>query len=452
MKKAVLLLSIFISITSSLSAQMTTRVVADNLFIPWEMVYAPDSNIWFTQKNGYICRLKPSTGFIDTIYHEPQTKIIKEGGMLGMVLHPNFPTDPYVYVAYNYDNSGTYTERIIRLTYSGNTLGNPLILLDNISGAQYHNGCRLTIANNHLYITTGDATTQSISQDITKINGKVLRINLDGTIPSDNPFAGSPVWSWGHRNAQGLIFANGMLYSSEHGPQTDDEFNIIQKGRNFGWPNVAGLCNTSSEITFCNDSNVVEPLKAWTPTIAVSSIAWYNHPMFPGLKGSVLMTTLKDRQLYELELNSSFDQITNTKLISQISGDRLRAICVDPDGRIYISTSNSKSSGDSALTDKIIEIYDPNYNRIAEILKQSGQIIAVYPNPAKHEINIYANISQGDSEHKYAIINTSGQVISKGHIYAGSNTISLTSQATGVYWLKVTNASGLVNSTKFNKL
>lgn len=433
------------------SSQMTTRVVANNLFIPWEMVYGSDDHIWFTQKNGYVCRLEPVSGNIDTLYHETNTVIQSEGGMLGMALHPNFATDPYVYVAYNY-LQGTYKERIVRYTYNGTVLTSPTTLLDNIDGTNIHNGCRLAIVNNQLYITTGDAANQPIAQNVSALNGKTLRINLDGSIPNDNPVSGSPVWSWGHRNAQGLIYANNRFYSSEHGPTTDDELNILEKGRNYGWPNVHGYCNTTAEQTFCTDSNVVEPIIAWTPTLAVSSIAYYNHPMFPSLQNSILMTTLKDRKLYELELNSTFDAVTNSNVISQISGDRLRAICVDPDGRIYVSTSNSQASGTGAKTDKIIEIYDPTYSSIAQRLKKSAEHIAVYPNPAKDEINIYNNIPRSKGQYKYSIFNVSGQVLSTGSLQSGTNTVGISGLSTGVYLLKVFNGLEQVSSTQFRKL
>lgn len=445
------LFAIAIASCQQASSQMTTRVVANNLFIPWEMVYGPDDHIWFTQKNGYLCRLDPANGDIDTIYHETNTVIQNEGGMLGMALHPSFATDPYVYVAYNYVQ-GTYKERIVRYTYNGTVLTSPTTLLDNIDGTNIHNGCRLAIVNNQLYITTGDASNQPIAQNVNALNGKTLRINLDGSIPNDNPVAGSPVWSWGHRNAQGLIYANNRFYSSEHGPTTDDELNILEKGRNYGWPNVHGYCNTTAEQTFCADSNVVEPIMAWTPTLAVSSIAYYNHPMFPSLQNSILMTTLKDRKLYELELNSTFDAITNSNVISQISGDRLRAICIDPDGRIYVSTSNSPASGTGNKIDKIIEIYDPTYSSIAKQLKNAHEHIAVYPNPAKDEINIYNNIPHSKGQYKYSIFNMSGQLIGSDNLQSGNNTVRIAYLATGAYLLKVFNGLEQVSSTQFRKL
>lgn len=446
-----IIFTIAIASCQQASSQMTTRIVANNLFIPWEMVYGPDDYIWFTQKNGYICRLEPVTGNIDTLYHETNTVIQSEGGMLGMALHPNFATDPYVYVAYNY-LQGTYKERIVRYTYNGTVLTSPITLLDNIDGTNIHNGCRLAIVNNQLYITTGDAANQPIAQNVNALNGKTLRINLDGSIPNDNPVSGSPVWSWGHRNAQGLIYANGKFYSSEHGPSTDDELNILEKGRNYGWPNVHGYCNTTAEQSFCADSNVVEPIIAWTPTLAVSSIAYYNHPMFPSLQNSILMTTLKDKKLYELELNSTFDDVTNSNVISQINGDRLRAICVDPDGRIYVSTSNSQASGTGTKVDKIIEIYDPTYSSIAQQLKKTHEHIAVYPNPAKDEINIYNNIPRSKGQYKYSIFNVSGQVLSTGSLQSGNNTVGIAGLVTGAYILKVFNGLEQVSSTQFRKL
>ncbi len=448
-----LLLAISFLFTGSLSAQMTTRVVADNLFIPWEMVYGPDDHIWFTQKNGYICRLDPTIQQLDTLYNETNTVIQNEGGMLGMTLHPDFANNPYVYVAYNYTDNG-YKERVVRYTYNGNILQSPTTLIEGIDGTNIHNGCRLIIIDNKLYITTGDAANQSISQDVNALNGKTLRINLDGTIPSDNPISGSAVWSWGHRNAQGLAYANNRLYSSEHGPSNDDELNIIMKGRNYGWPTVQGYCNTTSEMTFCNDSNVVEPIEAWTPTLAVSGIAYYNHPMFPTLQNSILMTTLKDRDLYQLQLNNTFDDVTGSSTISMVSGDRLRAICVDPDGRIYISTSNSNASGTASFVDKIIEIYDPNYVPPSSIktLDNNADVVYVYPNPVQNEIKGTIEQYNAKQDYSYSILSATGQVLQRGNIANQTFTIPVHDLPSGVYILKVNRATNTIKSMKLKKL
>lgn len=432
------------------SAQLSTRVVKDNLFIPWELVAAPDNHIWFTQKNGYICRVEPVSGNTDTLYHETNTSIQSEGGMLGMAMHPSFPTSPYVYVAYNY-NSGGYQERVVRYTYDNvnNVLTSPLTLLDNIDASNIHNGCRLTIVGDKLFISTGDAATASIAQNATAINGKILRINLDGTIPSDNPFPGNPVWSWGHRNAQGMVYAHGKLILSEHGDTQDDEINIVEKGRNYGWPNVKGYCNTPGEITFCNDSNVVEPIMAWTPTLAVCGITYYDHAMFPQFANSLLMTTLKDQKLYKLTLNGTYDDITDSAVISGVSFGRLRAICTAPNGKIYISTSTSNASGSGAKTDRIIEIYDPSFNTVpVQNVHSSG--ITVYPNPAGDKVTVRVD-GKKHQVLEYSLTDVTGKTVAEGRLTDGNNYLQLLQLSRGIYQLRVTGDGDVITMQKISK-
>lgn len=428
-------------------AQLTTRVVRDSLFIPWELVYGPDDHIWFTQKNGYICRLEPQSGKIDTLYHEANTVINGEGGMLGMALHPNFSTDPYVYVAYEYNQSG-YKERIVRYTYSGNSLSSPQILLDNITGAGIHNGCRLLIVGDKLFISTGDASNSATAQNIQTLNGKTLRINLDGTIPVDNPFPGSPLWSWGHRNAQGMVYANNKLYQSEHGPGSDDEINIVMKGKNYGWPTVTGFCNTPTEIAFCNDSNVVEPLHAWTPTIATSGMDYYQHPMFPAFQNSLLLTTLKDSKLYQLQLNTTYDTIVSVTPVAGISFGRLRDICIAPDGKIYLSTSNSSAGGTGAKVDKIIEVYDPLFTSVADMRKGS---LGVFPNPANEKVRIVISQGKPNSVFEYCLTDVAGRQI-ECHKETGKEIVlSIRHLVPGVYQIHLTTKDGNIYTGKIMK-
>ena len=425
--------------TGSASAQsINTRIVKDSLFIPWEILWGPDNNIWLTQKNGYICRLHPTSGVLDTLYHEPATVIQSEGGMLGMALHPQFATQPYVYVVYDYLNSSNvYRERVVRYTYNGsNALGSPQILLDNVNAAVNHNGSRLLIIGDKLYITTGDALTMSNAQSNASPNGKIHRINLDGTIPADNPIPGNTLWSKGHRNPQGMVYANGFLYSSEHGNTTDDEVNIIRKGRNFGWPAVEGFCNTTAEQQFCTDSNVVEPLYAWTPTLAVCGIDYYGgatppYTAFTSLAGSLIMCTLKDQHLYQLKLNAAKDSIVSAGVINGVSFGRLRDICISPQGKIYISTSNSPSSGTGALMDRIVELSDPNAtNGVGNL---SAQGIRIYPNPARHFLVVEG--LKGNAS--YRILDLSGRLLHEGQMQVGSGGINVGAMAPGNYLLEI---------------
>jgi len=325
-------------------------VIADGLNYPWEILWGPDNHIWMTERNGRISRLNPSTGTVIPIHTVTETVSNGEGGMLGMALHPNFSVTPHVFVAYNY-TAGGYKEKVVRFTYNGSALTNPVTIIDNITAASIHNGCRLVITPDlKLFITTGDAANQSLPQNSSSVNGKVLRLNLDGSVPSDNPIGGNPLWSLGHRNAQGLVFANNKLYASEHGPDSDDEINIIEKGRNYGWPTVKGFCNESGEQTFCAANNIKEPLKAWTPTVAACGMDYYNNSLIPQWKNSLLMVSLKNARLYQMKLDDSFNNITGTNEYFNNAHGRLRDVCISPEGKVYLCTSNGGNN------DKIIEI------------------------------------------------------------------------------------------------
>ena len=323
------------------AVEIQTKVVAENLNFPWEILWGPDNKIWMTERGGKISRVDTATGTITPVFTIAEVSSQGEGGLLGMVLHPNFSTNPYVYVAYDYNQAGNYKGKIVRYSYNGTTLTAPVIILDNISASNIHNGCRLLISSDlKLFITTGDASDQSSPQNNAAINGKILRLNLDGSIPADNPTAGSPVWSKGHRNPQGLVFANNMLYSSEHGPDSDDEINIIEKGRNYGWPDVKGFCNESAEQAFCSTNNVKEPIKAWTPTLAVSGMDFYNSNLIPQWKNSLLLATLKNSRLMQLKLNDTHTSVTETNEFFANEYGRMRDVCISPDGKVYICTSN----------------------------------------------------------------------------------------------------------------
>ena len=188
-------------------------------------------------------------------------------------------------------------------------------------------------------------------------------------------------------------------------------------------------------MTFCNDSNVVEPILAWTPTIAVSGIDYYNHPMFPNLQGCILMTTLKNRNLHILKLNSTFDDVVSDDTLLLVNGDRLRDICIDPDGRIYISTSNSTSSGSGFKRDKIIEIYDPSYISVGQINEQNTKV-NIYPNPAGNMLNVAIQVGNNESL-SYIITALSGQLLTQGHINRGTNMLDISMLSNGSYHLQI---------------
>lgn len=334
--------------TDTTPVGISDRVLAENLSHPWEIVWGPDNFIWMTERGGRVSRVNPESGVVTPLLTISDVKAQGEGGLLGMALHPSFGNTPQVFLAYNYQAGAAYREKIVRYTYNGSTLINPVILLDNIAASGNHNGCRLLIIGDKLFITTGDAAEQSLAQDAGSLNGKVLRLNLDGSIPTDNPTAGSPIWTLGHRNAQGLVYAHDRLFSSEHGPDSDDEINIIEKGRNYGWPNVMGVCD-GGEQSFCSAKNVQEPIKTWTPTIAPSGIEYYESDQLPQWKHSLLVATLKGSRLVQLKLNASHDGVAETNEFFVNKYGRLRDLCINPDGKVYICTTNGSN-------DKIIVV------------------------------------------------------------------------------------------------
>ena len=341
------------------ATEVDTNSIVTNLDTPWEILWGPDDHIWFTERYGRISRVHPGTGELTELITIGEVHEVSESGLMGMVLHPDFANHPYVYVVYTYMESMSINERLVRYTYANGTLGSPYVLIEGIPGESRHDGSRLVIDKDlKIYMTTGDATDQSLSQDLNSLNGKVLRLNLDGSIPDDNPISGSYVWSWGHRNAQGLVIApSGIMYSSEHGPSTDDEVNIIEKGRNYGWPNVRGICDTETENEFCADSNVFEPIAAWTPTLAVAGADFYHLGSIPEWHNSLLVTSLKASQLTVLHLSEDGRTVDQEESFFTDWFGRLRDVCISPDGRIFLAVSNWDGRGSpKAGDDRIVEI------------------------------------------------------------------------------------------------
>jgi hypothetical protein len=193
-------------------------------------------------------------------------------------------------------------------------------------------------------MTTGDVGNSGNAPNLNSLQGKILRLNLDGSIPADNPDPTSAVYTFGNRNAQGLaIGPNGLIYSSEHGQNSDDELNLVLPGRNYGWPTVQGLCNTAAEQSYCDANNVVEPLKVWTPCVAVNGLEYYNHPAIPEWQHSLLLSVLgglsgQYERLSVLHLSDDGTAITGEDQWFASFNQRVRDIAVNPyDGSVYVA-------------------------------------------------------------------------------------------------------------------
>ncbi len=382
------ILLILLLITRPTAAQVqldntliNTATVAKNLFIPWEVTWGPDDHIWFTQIKGKVGRLNPETQEVSYIleaipdlwFDDPKPNENMTSGLFSMVLHPDFDTSPYVYLYYTFYASAPGGVKIVRYTYNAatNQLEAPFVLLDDILGTTtFHNSGRMIISpDNKLILSTGDRSDFSTPQDKNSLNGKLLRMNLDGTIPADNPDPTSYVYSIGHRHAQGLVYSpdKTILYSSEHGPNSDDELNIIEADKNYGWPDVKGFCNTSNEQAFCASTAVTEPIKNWFNIIAPCGLDYYNSDAIPEWKRSLLLMTLKERDVRVLKLSADGRAVTDEQvLFDDAQGfGRLRDLCVSPDGDVYVATTNKDDNGKKF--NLINKFGLPDYDRIIRI-------------------------------------------------------------------------------------
>jgi len=393
--------------------RLEVRVVAENRYIPWDMDWSPDGWLWFSQRDGRVLRLRPENGYLEEVFLiEESFESFENSGLHALALHPDFPETPYLYVhfTFTWDSS-----RLVRFTFDEEnlTLKDRFVLQDDIWGSSSHNGSRIVFSpsGDKLFLALGDGYQAERAQDVYDLNGSILRYNLDGSIPQDNPFPGSPVWSYGHRNPQGLVFgSNGILYSSEHGTSNHDELNIIQKGRNYGWPNVEGLCNLPEEDSICTSDDLVEPLYDYQWTVAVCGTEYYDHPAIPEWQASLLQTSLKGGdggtgqrlQVFHLDEGGRVVQSIDDHFVRTFG--RLRDVEASLDGRVFICTSNQEVSGEEVRQlndDRIIEIrnLDLDYDT-PDFEADPLETMRIGPNPASEFLDIRMPFYQGKAEIK----------------------------------------------------
>jgi glucose/arabinose dehydrogenase/cytochrome c551/c552 len=323
------------------STLLKVEVLASGMDVPWDLHYGSDDYLWATEQGGSVWRIHPSTGERKQVLHINHVWRKRTAGLLGMTLHPDFPQHPFVFLNYTLMRDSLIYSRLERYRFQNDSLIEPITILE-IGGNTAHNGSRLTTSPDGKIIwATGDAHGILNAQEDTCLNGKILRINLNGSIPSDNPDPESYVWAKGFRNIQGLTYSDkGMLYTSEHGDAIDDEINLILKAANYGWPNVEGFHDLEKEQTFAAANKSVEPIHAWTPVIAPSGITFYNNPSIPEWTNCILVATLKTQSLRVLKLNDAGTSVLSEELFFANRYGRIRDVCVGSDGAVYLSTSN----------------------------------------------------------------------------------------------------------------
>jgi glucose/arabinose dehydrogenase len=332
------------------SEKYVIETVAENLEIPWSIAFAPDDRIFVTERKGNLRVIENGQ-----LSSEPVAVFSVsggEGGLLGIVLDPTFDENHYLYLYYTYSEFLTNYNKVVRFTEKNNRLFDELVLLDKIPGAGIHDGGRIKFGpDGKLYITTGDAANGSLAQDLNSLAGKILRINPDGTMPNDNPFEDSPVFSYGHRNPQGLDWNpfSGKLVAAEHGQNAHDEINVVESGKNYGWPIVVGSGN---------DPNYVDPiLHTGTETWAPSGASFYNSDKIPEWKNKFFVATLRGTHLRVLDFDLQENKVISSEALFSKEFGRLRDVVVGPDGYLYLLTSNRDGRGSPAPNDdKILKI------------------------------------------------------------------------------------------------
>ncbi|MGW3995456.1 PQQ-dependent sugar dehydrogenase [Amycolatopsis sp. NPDC004772] len=301
-----------------------TRVTTET-DLPWGLTTLPDGQVLYGRRDAFeIVRLDPATGTKTVAGRMPNVAGTDgEGGVLGLAVATDFAADPWLYVMH----TSTTDNRVVRIRYTGGVLsGTPQVLLTGIPRNKYHNGGRLRFGpDGKLYIAAGDGQNGDWAQDLTNLAGKVLRINRDGTIPSDNPF-GTPVWSYGHRNPQGLAFdAQGRLWEQEFGNNVMDETNLIVRGGNYGWPRCEGTTGSCAEAGFVAPKRTYPVAEGSCSGIAVVRDALY-------------IACLRGTRLYRAEISG--DSLTNVQQYLTGTYGRLRTVEPSADGGLWLTTSN----------------------------------------------------------------------------------------------------------------
>ena len=315
------------------------QVVARNLTIPWDIAFLPDGDMLVTERPGTLRRIGEHPAIISI----PGVEALGEGGLMGIALHPDFEQNQLLYLYFTATENGN---RAMRYRLEGDELVDATIIIDNIPEGIFHDGGQIAFGpDGMLYITTGDASKPDSSQDINSLSGKTLRLTPDGDIPSDNPF-GTAVWSWGHRNAQGMAWDDaGRMWETEHGRSGKlsglDEINLIKKGLNYGWPIIQGDEQRADMVTPVINSG---PDVTWAP----AGLAYHNGSLyFAGLRGS---------SLYEAVLDG--ENVIDFKVHLAGQYGRLRGVVLGPDGFLYVTTSNQDGRGTVREgDDKILRIH-----------------------------------------------------------------------------------------------
>jgi glucose/arabinose dehydrogenase len=334
------------STSQSGTSSYKIEVFAQGLYVPWSIVFTDSSRMLVTERNGKLRVINNGVLRETPLFSFDEVSSEAEEGLMGLSFDPDYAANHFLYISYAYEKDGDLFVKVVRFKDNIESITQDKIIIDNIPSARFHAGCRLRFGpDGKLYITTGDATERDRAQELDRLEGKILRLNSDGTIPDDNPFPGSPVWTYGHRNLQGIDWYPGtnILFSTEHGPSGfdapggGDEVNIIYKGKNYGWPVVHHRDHKDG---------MEDPVLEFTPAIAPSSGMFYKSGVISEFKNNFFFGCLRGQGIMRVVVNENNPaEIVSFAKLEDVDFGRIRDIAEGPDGAIYFSTSNRDGRG-----------------------------------------------------------------------------------------------------------
>ena len=328
---------------SSKPENKSVEILAENLDEP-RSIAVSDNRIFVTEKDGLVRVIQNNT-LLDEPLATLRPANVFDGGLLGIALHPDFSNNHLIYVFLTYEENGKLWNKILQITESENKLKDAKTIFDKIPGSVFTNGGFLKFGpDKKLYVGTGTVSDSShLPQDLDSLSGKILRLNDDGTIPEDNPFSNSPVYSLGHRNPQGMTWDDiGQMYLAELGPEKNDEINLIKSGKNYGWP----------EQQCTGDAKFENAIMCYDPSIEPGGILFYSGDKI-NLEADFVMASLRATNLYQLDFA---DGLNSQKTILSGAG-RIRDVVQSTDGSLYVITSNTDGKGfPDSMDDKLLRI------------------------------------------------------------------------------------------------